>query len=470
MSEKSTVGSPERPLRVAIIGAGPSGFYAAESLLKSKDTNATVDMIDRLPTPFGLVRGGVAPDHQGIKKVVRIYDRIASDKRFRLFGNIRLGVDITVDDLRSTHDAIIYAFGAESDRKMNVPGEDLPGSHSATEFVGWYNGHPDYTNFSFDLSVESAVVVGVGNVAIDVARVLARHPDELKPTDIAAHAIPPLEASGIKTIYLLGRRGGPQAAFSPKEIRELAKVENADLIVSPEQAALDAVSEAWLPTADRDAKKNTEFLMKQATTPAEGKPRQVVLKFLVSPVEFIADDSGKLTRMRLRKNELYADKRGNPRPRAIDEYEEIDVGIAFKAVGYRGVRVPGVPFHESWGIVPNVDGRVTASEESTEPLPGEYVVGWAKRGPSGLIGTNKADSIATVVGLLEDYKAGGTPPNRSDKGPDALESFLNANGRTYVSYQGWKAIDAAELARGEAAGKLREKVVTIDEMVKIAEG
>lgn len=467
MADQRPILTEDRPLRVVVVGAGPSGFYAVEALFKAPGVNVTCDMIDRLPTPFGLVRGGVAPDHQSIKRVVKVYEKVAADPRFTFFGNVRLGQDVSVEDLRATYDAIIYAVGNESDRRMGIPGEDLPGVHSATDFVGWYNGHPDYTEHRFDLSARAVAVIGVGNVAIDVARILARDPAELAGTDIAAHSMGPLESSAVEVIYLIGRRGCAQAAFSPKEIRELGSLDGADLVVSDADATPDALSAAWLVDgADRDAQKNVAYLQEKAAEAPAGKPRRIEVRFLLSPVAFIPGEDGRLAKVRLERNELVAG-RGGPRPQGTGAFEELEVGLAFKAVGYRGIPIPGVPFHERWGVVCNVDGRVTPDEASQEPIPGEYVVGWAKRGPSGLIGTNKPDSIATVKNLLDDYTRPEGPPRRSYAEAGAFAALLAERGHPFVTFADWGAIDAAETERGRAGGKLREKFTRIDEMLKL---
>lgn len=459
------VGTDPRPLRVAIVGAGPGGFYAAEALLKAEDLRVRVDLFDRLPTPFGLVRGGVAPDHQSIKKVTRVYEKVVEMPGVRFFGNVSLGRDLTVEDLRRCYDAIIYAVGNESDRPMGIPGEELPGSHSATELVGWYNGHPDFRDRNFDLSVGAAAVVGVGNVAMDVARILVRDPSELAPTDMASYAVEALRASGIHTVYVLGRRGAAQAAFSPKEIKELGSLAGVQLVVRPEEVALDPVSAAWLEGADRDAQKNMEYLTERAQDEASAGGKRIVLRFLVSPEALVAGPDGRVGAIRLRKNRLGADGRGVPRPEPTDEVEDLPVGIVFKAVGYRGIPVPGVPFDTKAGIIPNREGRVLAAAGAQETLPGEYVVGWAKRGPSGLIGTNKPDSIATVENLLADVRAPAGPAHLSAADAPDVATLLDARSVPWFSLQDWRRIDAAELARGEAAGKIREKFSTIDEML-----
>ncbi len=455
----SVPGTPDRPLRVAIIGAGPSGFYAADALLKTPGLAVSVDIFDRLPTPYGLVRGGVAPDHQKIKAVTAVYEKTALDARVRFFGNAMLGRDFTVDELRARYDQIVYAFGCESDRRLGVPGEDLGGSFSATEFVGWYNGHPDYRDRSFDLSCEAAVVVGVGNVAVDVARILAQDPEILAKTDIAAHAVDALRASRVRRVYMLGRRGPAQAAFSPKELEELAALPEADVVVSPEEARVDAASQAAL--SDIETKKNCELLSRLAERGAGAKRRRIVLRLCVSPVELLGE-GGRVRAVKLERNALEPDGRGGVKARGTGAFETIEAGLVFRSVGYRGVPVPGVPFDEKSGHVPHADGRVVGPSGT---LSGEYVVGWAKRGPSGLIGTNRADSVATVQAMLADLKEGRLRSGVGDPSAESTPKLLASKGARTVSFSDWKKIDALELERGRGAGKIREKFASVREML-----
>jgi ferredoxin--NADP+ reductase len=457
------IGTPDNPLRVAIIGSGPSGFYAADHLQKQDDLTVEVDMYDRLPTPFGLVRGGVAPDHLKIKSVVTVYDKIAANPRFRFFGNVEFGRDLTLTDLEAHYHAIIFAVGAQTDRRMNIPGEDLPGSYPATEFVGWYNAHPDYRHLEFDLAQESVAVVGIGNVAVDVARLLARTRNELMDSDVADYALEALVNSSVRRIYILGRRGPAQAAFTPKEINEMGKMEGADVIVAPEEVALDPLSQKYLDSgADREALKNYEYLLEFSKQGATGKPVQIIFKFLTSPVEIIGTD--RVEAIRLVKNELYETEGGDMRPRATDREETIPVGLVFRSVGYHGLPLPGVPFYEKWGVVPNTKGRVDTAFESGETVPGLYVVGWIKRGPSGVIGTNKPDSVETVECLLEDLRADRLlAPEKADR--DQLYQFLEDRGIEFVTYADWQIIDSLEIERGQAEGRPRVKFSAIDEML-----
>lgn len=459
------LGSSERPLRVAVIGSGPSGFYAIAALFKADGLEADVDLFDRLPTPFGLVRGGVAPDHQKIKNVIRVYNRTAQHDRFRFFGNVELGRDISVDDLRRHYDHIVYATGNESDRKMGIPGEDLPGVHSATEFVGWYNGHPDFQDRSFDLaSARRVAVVGNGNVAMDVTRVLARSPDELAPTDITAESLAVLRESRVEEVILLGRRGPAQAAFSPQEIKEVGSLEGVNLLVSEAEMDLDEISSTWLEeSAAPSARRNVTYLSEIAGATAGDDDRLVTCRFLVSPIDLQAGDDGRVRRVVIEKNELYAAEDGTPRPRGTGETETLDVDLVFKAVGYRGVPLPGVPFHERWGILPNDEGRLQ-TEPDGEVVPGQYVVGWAKRGPTGLIGTNSPDSTATVKKMLEDID-GVTAPADPAGAPERIVELLRERGVDFVSFDDWNRLDEDEVRLGEAQNKVREKYTDVESMM-----
>lgn len=462
------IGTESNPLRVAIIGSGPSGFYAAEHLQKQKGLAVEIDMFDRLPTPFGLVRGGVAPDHQKIKSVTKVYDRIASKPSFRFFGNVSFGADLSYADLHRHYHAMIYAVGAQTDRNLGVPGETLSGSHAATEFVAWYNGHPDFRKRKFDLTQESVAIIGVGNVAMDVARILARSRAELEATDIADYALEALANSSVKNIYVLGRRGPAQAAFTTPEIKELGEMEEADIVIDPADMELDPLSHEYLTGGHADPKdvRNVEIMRQYAQRPLSGKPKRIYMRFLVSPVELTGET--RVESIRVVKNELYRMESGDLRPRPTQEYEEIPVGLVFRSVGYRGVKLPDVPFYEKWGIIPNRAGRVLTEHEDGQLVRGNYVVGWIKRGPSGIIGTNKPDSVQTVERLLEDLDAEKllNPANPSRA---ALESLLDARGIRYVTYAGWQAIDAAEQARGAEAGRPRVKFSRVEDMLAAAQ-
>ncbi len=450
------------PLRVAIVGSGPAAFYAAEYLFKQSDMVIEVDMFDRLPTPFGLVRGGVAPDHLKIKSVTAVYDKIASNPRFRFFGNVEYGQHVTLDNFRSLYHQVLFANGAQSDRRMGIPGEDLGNSFAATQFVAWYNGHPDFRDLKFDLSQEAVAVVGVGNVAIDVARILCRTPDELKQSDIAPHALEALSMSKVRTVYLLGRRGAAQAAFTNPEVKELGEMQDAVPVVLEEEVALDALSQAAV-VADRMLEKKVGILKAYVGRELEGKQRQLRLRFLVSPVELIGDESGHVRRMKLVKNVLVAGENGEAKARATDQFEMIDVGLVFRSVGYRGMPLPGVPFNEKSATNLNEQGRVL-DPETKAPLTGLYTAGWIKRGPSGVIGTNKPDSVETVTNMIADVQSGATlqPANAT---ADAAVALVRERQPRFVSYEDWRKLDALEIANGAALGRPRLKFTCVDEML-----
>jgi ferredoxin/flavodoxin---NADP+ reductase len=456
-------GSPDNPLRVAVIGSGPSGFYAVEHLQAQTDMTVQVDLYDRLPTPFGLVRGGVAPDHQKIKSVTRIYDKIASNPAFRFFGNVEIGRDIVREELAAYYHGVIYAVGARADRRMGIPNEHLPGSHSATEFVGWYNAHPDYRRLRFNLDGESAAVVGNGNVAMDVARILASSREELAKTDISDDALGALSQSNIRTIHILGRRGPAQAAFTNKEIREFGELPGVDVIVDPADLELDEASLAQIArSGDKTLERNLTILRDYAERPLTGAPTQVILHFLVSPVELLGVD--RVTGMVLAHNELHESEDGSVRPRATERRTTIPVDLVFRAIGYMGEPIAGLPFDQRAGIVPNEAGRIVDPSDG-EPLLGEYVCGWIKRGPQGVIGTNKPCAQEAVESLLADVRAGRIEcavPAR-----EVLERLLAERQRDLVTYADWQVLDALERERGEAdGGRPRVKFTRIEDMLE----
>ena len=452
-------------LRVAIVGAGPSGFYAAEALQKASP-RIRIDLFDRLPTPHGLVRGGVAPDHPKIKTVTRVFDRIASRPEFRFVGNVSVGRDVSPAELRAHYDVVIYAVGAQTDRALGIPGEELVGSHSATELVGWYNAHPDYQDATFDLGAEAAAVIGLGNVAMDVTRILARRADELAATDIADEAVEALRASRLRTIHVLGRRGPVQGAFTTPELRELGELEGVDVVVDPRDLELDPVSAEHLARGeDRTLAKNLEVLREWAGRPPGTAPRRIVFHFAVSPVEILGE-GGRVTGIRIARNRLERDGRGGVRAVPTAETEELPVGLVFRSVGYRGVPIEGLPFDPAVGIFPNVEGRMVEHPGSRTPIDGVYACGWIKRGPSGVIGTNKACAMATVDHVIADAATGRiTPATRS--GED-LVAVLRGRGVAVIEWDDWLAIDRAECAAGEAAGKPRTKFTTVAAMLEAA--
>jgi ferredoxin--NADP+ reductase len=469
----------ESPIRIAVVGSGPAGFYAAGHLLKrgagEGSAGIEVDMLERLPTPWGLVRSGVAPDHPKIKSVTRIYEKTAAHPRFRYYGNVTFGEHVSREDLLAHYHAIVYATGSPSDRPLGIPGEDLPGSHAATEFVGWYNGHPDHTDLEFDLlSAERAVVIGNGNVAIDVARMLVLAPEELAPTDTADHALEVLARSSVREVVIVGRRGPAQAAFTNPELLELGELADADVIV--DEAELERALAISDPQAEEDitSRRNVEILRSYAARPPKGHDKRIVLRFLLSPTSLLADERGHLGAVELVRNELVTTPDGGLRALATDETETIAAELVFRAIGYRGIPLPGVPFDERSAVIPNEAGRVL-DPESGAPIAGEYVVGWIKRGPSGVIGTNKKDAQETVDAMLADLLpasngAGGGRATHSPSTPDAgaIEELLRERQLELVTYSGWEAIDRHERALGEPAGRPRVKLTRIDELLRVA--
>ena len=454
----------ERVLRVAVVGSGPAGFYAAGHLLAA-DLAIEVDLFERLPTPWGLVRLGVAPDHPKIKAVSRAYEKIAGQEDFRFFGNVEIGKDLEHGDLMELYDAVVYSVGAQTDRRMGIPGEDLPGSWPATEFVAWYNGHPDYQELSFDLSCERVVVIGNGNVAVDVARMLALVAEELEPTDTTDPAISAIVNSGTKEILMLGRRGPVQGAFTPPEVQELGELAGTDILVDPVELELDAASEAELADGPATTSRNVDLLREYATREPTGKARSLRLRFKVSPVAILGED--RVEAVEIVHNELVADANGRLRAVPTEEREVIPCGIVFRSVGYLGVPLPDLPFDDDRRTLPNEAGRVL--DEDGAPLAGVYCAGWIKRGPSGVIGTNKKDAMETVDLLVEDAVAG-----RLDRGlgldAQQVDQLLADRGVEVVSYAGWEAIDAVERAQGEPLGRPRVKLVTWHELLGAASG
>ncbi|HEY2353419.1 MAG TPA: FAD-dependent oxidoreductase [Gaiellaceae bacterium] len=433
-----------RPLRVAIVGSGPAGFYAAGALLNAA-TPAEVDMIERLPTPWGLVRLGVAPDHPKLKTVSRAFEKIADQPGFRFLGNVEVGRDLHADDLTRLYDAVIYAVGAQTDRRLGIPGEDLPGSWPATAFVAWYNGHPDFQDISFDLDVERAVVIGVGNVALDVARMLALTREELAPTDTSDAAIEAIASSSLKEIVVVGRRGPAQAAFTTPELQEMGELAGADVFVDP--ADLEGAE-----PKDTNSERNLAVLHDLAVKEPEGKARRVVFKFFESPVAILGDS--RVEGIELVRNVLDE----NERAVATDVTETLACGLVFRSVGYRGVELPGVAFDDRSGTIPNDSGRVG---------DGVYCAGWIKRGPTGVIGTNKKDATETVELLLEDVAAGRLQP-KPEATADAVDALLAERGARVVEYAGWTAIDEAERGAGEKSGRPRVKLCSWDELLAAA--
>jgi ferredoxin--NADP+ reductase len=448
--------------RAVIVGAGPSGFYAADQLLGA---GFEVDVLDALPTPFGLVRAGVAPDHPKIKAVTRVYEKTAKKDGFRFFGGVVLGRDVTRAELLERYHVVLYALGTSDDNRLGIPGEDRPGVHGATQFVGWYNGHPDAADHEYDLSCRRAVVIGNGNVAIDVARMLVLHPDELASTDTADHAIEVLARSQVSEVVLLGRRGPAQAAFTNPELRELADLQRAGVDVDVTDLQLDEHSARWLETeADITARKNVEILRDYAAAGPKDASHKIVLRFLRSPVEILGEgEHGPVTGVRVVVNEIQRSEDGALRAVATDREEIIEAGLVLRSIGYRGKPVDDVPFDERRGLIRNTGGRVCA--ETGDAHQGEYVVGWIKRGPSGVIGTNKKDAADTTAKIVADRDAGrlNTPAHPD---PDDTAAFYAQRAPDSVTWAGWEAIDAHEKTSGEPHGRPRIKLVRLADLVE----
>ncbi|MBV9605611.1 MAG: FAD-dependent oxidoreductase [Solirubrobacterales bacterium] len=438
------------PLRVAIVGAGPSGFYAAGQLLAVPDPEFAVDLYDRLPTPYGLVRSGVAPDHPKIKSVTRAYDKTTRHERFRFFGHVDLGVDINRRQLLERYHVVLYTIGTSIDKRLGIPGEDLRGSHAATEFVAWYNGHPDHCGLEIDLQAKQAVVVGAGNVALDVARMLALAPAELACTDTADHAIEVLGSSGIEEITVLARRGPLQAAFTNPELLEMGELERGDVeIVGGE---LDELSAVALQEADKTRRRNVEILQEYAARPSTGKPITVRFRFLASPVELLGDERGHVRAVRVENNEIVARDDGSLAARGTGRLDEIPAQLVFRSIGYTGQPVDDIPFDARRGLICNDAGRVT--DETGAHQIGEYVSGWIKRGPSGVIGTNKKDAQDTVTKILKDAAAG----RLNEPVADDIDAMIAAHAEHAVTWEGWQAIDAIETAAGGASDPVRPRI------------
>jgi ferredoxin--NADP+ reductase len=447
------LGSSFNPLCVAIVGSGPSGFYAAEALLKAP-LKVQVDMLERLPAPFGLVRYGVAPDHPKLKQPAQIFDKIAQTPGFRFFGNVRVGHDISVEQLRSTHHAVLFAYGAETDRPLGLDGENLAGSHTATEFVGWYNGHPDYRDRTFDLSAEVAVIVGQGNVAADVARMLAKPVDELRVTDISEHALDALAGSRVREIHIVGRRGPAQAKFTNKELRELGELRNCSTEVSASDLQLGATCLTEL--ADKSnfvAAKNVEIFQGWSGRRTAPGDKRIVFHFLKQPVGL--SGCGKLESVTLERGVLAGPPFAQS-PEGIGSLESLNCSLLFRSIGYRGQPLNGLPFDTSRGVLIHEAGRIGASA-------GLYATGWIKRGPSGIIGTNRADSVATVATLMSDLPRLDPTPRAGGSG---LREVLADGGTRIVSYPDWLRLDEMEVRRGALTGKPREKMTRVSEMLE----
>lgn len=451
------LGSTERPLRVAIVGSGPSGFYAAEELLRAPHS-VEVTMIERLPVPYGLVRSGVAPDHPKLKQPILVYDCIGRSEGFRYFGNVHVGRDVSVDELMETHHAVIFACGAEIDRRLWIPGENLPGSHSATEFVGWYNAHSDYSFLEFDLSQEVVAIVGQGNVALDVARILAKPVDQLRHTDIAQRALDALAGSRIREIHIFGRRGPAQAKFTPQELIEFASIPGCQAIVDAEDLELgQACRVEAADKMNRHVVRNLEILRTFATSVQRKSLRRCHFHFFRNPIGILGND--RVSGITLARTVLV----GEPFTQIAKETGDVAdfcCGLVFRSIGYRARAIEGLPYDDAKGVLLHCDGRLT--EEARTPVYGKYATGWIKRGASGVIGTNRADSLATVRTLLSDLQC---LDQRAKSGAAGLEKSLQARTKRYVTYENWRRIDHAEVVRGQARSKPREKFTRVEDML-----
>ncbi len=447
-----------RALRVAVIGSGPSGMYAADALVSQTDVPVTVDVIDKLPVPFGLVRYGVAPDHHSIRSVRDTLDKILDKPGVRFVGNLEVGTDISVAELHEYFDAVIFTYGASRDRRLGIPGEDLAGSVAATDFVAWYCGHPEADRAEFESLVPtatSAVVVGVGNVAVDVTRVLGKTVAELNDTDMPQHVFDTLDKSGITDIYVLGRRGPAQATFTTKELKELGELADADVIIDPAVMELDAFS-LEQAASDKATARNVEVMREWSTRTPEGKRRRIHMHFFARPVEMTGDD--RVRQVVVERTAL--DSTGGAS--GTGEMYTVDADFVVRSVGYRGTALDEVPFDSGKNVIPSVEGRV---QRDGVTVPGEYVAGWIKRGPTGIIGTNKKCAVGTVASLIEDVSANLLPA--ASRG--TIEEFdARIAAVETVDTEGWRSIDKAERALGESAGRARTSIHTAEGMLSAA--
>lgn len=451
-----------RPYHVAIVGSGPSGFFAAASLLKAADTtdeiDVAVDMLEMLPTPWGLVRSGVAPDHPKIKSISKQFEKTATDPRFRFFGNVAVGEHVQAQELAEHYDAVIYAVGAQSDKPLNIPGENLAGSISAVDFVGWYNAHPHFEEKTPNLSGARALVVGNGNVAIDVARILVTDPDVLALTDIADHALESLRPRGVEEVVIIGRRGPLQTAFTTLELRELGELEGVDVIVDPAQFA--DITDEDAEAAGKTTKQNIKVLRGYAEREPRPGHRRIVFRFLTSPIEIKGEE--RVEHIVLGRNELVTDESGWVSAKDTGEREELPVQLVVRSVGYRGVPTPGLPFDEKRGTIPNTAGRIEGSRN-------EYVVGWIKRGPTGVIGTNKSDSQETVDTLIADLAGAALADFPADHA-NRISAWLTERQPKVITSEHWDVIDRFERSAGEPHGRPRVKLPNLARLLHIGHG
>lgn len=453
-------------LQFCVVGSGPAGFYTADKLLKRFGEGTQVDIVEALPTPFGLVRSGVAPDHADTKNVINQFTQLAQNPRVAFLGNVRVGRDLSLDELRRHYNAVVLSYGAESDRRLGVPGEDLPGVFSAREFVWWYNGHPEYRNLPVDLSrTHSVAIAGLGNVAVDCARVLLKAADDIAPTDICSHAVEQLRNSAVKEVHLLGRRGPVQAAFTPKELREMLSLNGVQVKMDPEAFKLNPACEAEMK-GTRMKKRVYDILSKALAEPREGD-KSLYIHFLRSPVEVIGRE-GRAAEVKLEKTRLEAALQPgeDQKARGTGEYDTIPADLVLKSIGFKSVGIPGVAFDSRAGVIPNKHGQVY-TEDGSSFEPGLYVCGWLKRGPSGIIGTNLVDAEQTVDTMLQTRDS-FRPIEAGQPGAAGLRQLLQDRGVQVVSFGDWERVDAEEVKRGQALGKPRDKLTDVAEMLKIA--
>lgn len=456
MGRRSEEDGGPRSARIAVVGAGPAGLYAVQSLLEGA-SGLGVDVFDRLPTPYGLVRYGIAPDNQKMKSVIRVLRTAFDDEKpVRFIGNVCFGVDITRADLLEHYDAIIYATGAQDERRLGIAGEDLPGSYGAKAFVDWYNGHPDAADRDFVLNAQQIAVVGAGNVALDVARVLVRSPDEIASTDVPDRVLDALRNSQVTDVHLIARRGPVQAKFTPMELRGIGDLASADVVVRPEEVLLTNEDEIRL-SSNRELRTNITMLREWAQRPLQGKTRRIHLRFLRRPVRVLGES--RVEGVLLEANELV----GNDQVRGIGNFETLDVGMIFRSVGYRALPLPGVPFDEARSIIPHQQGRVL--DENGQLTDREYVTGWAKRGPSGVVGTNKSDAAETVCTLLADLAA---RESHSSSDPEQILTLLDSRSVDYTNWANWLRLDDNEIQLGNRQGRPRVKTPDLRSMLALS--
>ncbi|MFC0452309.1 FAD-dependent oxidoreductase [Rhodococcus jostii] len=455
------------PWRVAIVGSGPAACYAAQDLVTQGGQSVEVEMFDRLPTPWGLVRAGVSPDHPGTKGVTDIFRATVANPSFQFHLNVEIGKHLTHEELMAHHHAVVYAVGASSDRRLGVPGEELPGSHAATDFVAWYNGHPDYAGLQFDLTGERAVIVGNGNVALDVARILVSDPDNLAGTDIADHALAALRRSHIREVVVIGRRGPAQAAYTNPELIALGHLKGVDVLVDPADAELDQYSRVRVEDPDADPQMVLKATVAQEFsqgTPSPGN-RRIVLRYLASPIAVLGEERAE--GLEIVHNALVESADGTLRAQPTDKTETITTNLVLRSIGYRGTPVPGIPFDDARGTIPNEKGRVI-DPRTGEPVTGVYTAGWIKRGPSGVIGTNRKCAQDTVAQIHDDLTTGHL--TRTVKGRQDLRDLIRERQPDVVNTQGWAAIDEAERRLGKQSGRPRAKFTDISSMLDAALG